>query len=230
VAVALGLFSNAHEFNAGATTMNTLTSKILSPALLVAAVLLSMACVQVSKNGKNSDNVDVKTPFASISVHTDKVKPEETGLNVYPGARLSTSKHDGDDDKANVNITSPWGDLKVIALNYKSDDAPDKVLGWYKKDMAQKYGRVLECRGDTYVGMDKENGKDNDKDSQAITCEDKGKSHGDHFGNIDIHDKDTTELKAGTRDKQHIVAIKPEGSGSSIALVYVQMHGEKDSI
>lgn len=205
------------------------TKQIFLPALPAIAVLLSTACVQVSKDGKNSDNVEVKTPFASISVHTDKVKPEETGLNVYPGARLTDKKHDGDDDKANVNITSPWGDLKVIALNYESDDPTDKVLDWYKKDMAQKYGKVLECRGDTYVGMDRD--KENaDKDSQAITCEDKGKSHGDHFGNIDIHDKNTTELKAGTRDKQHIVAIKQEGSGSSIALVYVQMHGEKDSI
>lgn len=209
--------------------MNNRT-RILLPALLAIAVLLFSACVQVSKDGKNSDNVDVKTPFASISVHTDKVKPEETGLSVYPGARLTNKKHDGDDDKANINITSPWGDLKVIALNYQSDDTPDKVLTWYKKDMAQKYGTVLECRGDTYVGMDKDKNENADKDSHAITCEDKGKSHGDHFGNLNIHDKNTTELKAGTRDKQHIVAIKQEGSGSSIALVYVQMHGEKDSI
>lgn len=209
--------------------MNNRT-RILLPALLAIAVLLFSACVQVSKDGKNSDNVDVKTPFASISVHTDKVKPEETGLSVYPGARLTNKKHDGDDDKANINITSPWGDLKVIALNYQSDDTPDKVLTWYKKDMAQKYGKVLECRGGTYVGMEGDKEKDGDKDSQAITCEDKGKSHGNHFGNIDIHDKNTTELKAGTRGKQHIVAIKQEGGGSSIALVYVQMHGEKDSI
>ena len=209
--------------------MNSRT-RIFLPALLAIAVLLSSACVQVSKDGKNPDNVEVKTPFASISVHTDQVKPEETGLNVYPGARLTNKKHDGDDDKANVNITSPWGDLKVVALNYQSDDSPDKVLTWYKKDMAQKYGKVLECRGDTYVGMDKESRNDSDKDSQAITCEDKGKSHGDHFGNIDLSDKNTTELKAGTRDKQHIVAIKQEGGGSGIALVYVQMHGEKDSI
>lgn len=209
--------------------MNSRT-KILLPVLSAIAVLLCGACVQVSKNGKNSDNVEVKTPFASISVHTDQVKPEETGLNVYPGARLTNNKNHGDDDKANVNITSPWGELKVIALKYQSDDAPEKVLNWYKKDMAQKYGKVLECRGDTDVGMDKGNATDTDKDSQAITCEDKGKSHGDHFGNIDLHDKNTTELKAGTRDKQHIVAIKQEGSGSSIALVYVQKHGEKDSI
>jgi hypothetical protein len=38
------------------------------------------------------------------------------------------------------------------------------------------------------------------------------------------------ELKTGTDDKQHIVAVKPEDGGSNIALVYVQKHGERDSI
>jgi hypothetical protein len=118
----------------------------------------------------------------------------------------------------------------VIALNYESDDAPDKVLAWYKKDMAQKYGKVLECRGDTYVGIDKEGSKGSDNDSQSLTCEDKDSKHGDHFGNIDLSDKYTTELKAGTRDKQHIVVVKQEGGRSNIALVYIQKHGEKDSI
>jgi hypothetical protein len=37
------------------------------------------------------------------------------------------------------------------------------------------------------------------------------------------------ELKAGTQDNQHIVAIEPQGKGSSFALVHVQTHG-KDTI
>ena len=43
-------------------------------------------------------------------------------------------------------------------------------------------------------------------------------------------DTSTVELKTGSNDKQHIVAVKPEGDGSKISLVYVQKHGEKDSI
>jgi hypothetical protein len=37
------------------------------------------------------------------------------------------------------------------------------------------------------------------------------------------------ELKAGSRDNQHIVAIKPADKGSEFTLVYVETHG-KDTI
>jgi len=110
--------------------------------LSIIAVGLSLtACVNVSKSN-NGDNVDVKTPFGSVSVRTDQVKPEETGLNVYPGAKL-VPKEGHDHDQANVNISSPWGELKVIALNFHSDDSPDKVLSWYRQDLKQKYGKYL---------------------------------------------------------------------------------------
>jgi len=93
----------------------------LSLPFLLAALALT-ACVNVNKNG-NGDNVDVKTPFGSVSVRTDQVKQEDTGLNVYPGATLVPRKGH-DNDQANVNISSPWGELKVVALNYHSDDSP----------------------------------------------------------------------------------------------------------
>src|SRR5437763_14716502 len=94
-------------------------------ALLGAALALT-ACVNVKKSD-NGDNVDVKTPFGSVSVRTDEVKPEETGLSVCPGSKLVT-KHGHDHDQANANIASLWGQLKVIALNYHSEDAPEKVI------------------------------------------------------------------------------------------------------
>src|SRR5579872_296050 len=89
--------------------------RLITLSLLATALALT-ACVKVSKSS-NGDNVDVKTPFGSVSVRTDQVKPEETGLNVYPGATL-VAQHGHDHDQANVNISSPWGELKVIALNY----------------------------------------------------------------------------------------------------------------
>jgi hypothetical protein len=196
--------------------------RIFSLAALLAIVAAGIGCVNVKKS-ENGDNVDVKTPFGSVSVRTDEVKPEETGLNVYPGAKLAPKKGH-DDDKANVNISSPWGQLKVIALNYQSDDPPEKVLAWYRKDITQRYGKLLECKGGTSVGFQ---GGD-DRTSHDLSCEDKH-HHGKDF-NFDSDEKDSRELKAGTNDRQHIVAVKPEGSGSHIALVYVQKHGEKDSI
>lgn len=189
----------------------------ISTTLVLAALALS-ACVNVSKSN-NGDNVDVKTPFGSVSVRTDEVKPEETGLNVYPGSKL-VPKHGHDNDQANVNLSSPWGQLKVVALNYHSDDPPEKVLDWYRKDLQQKYGKFLECKSDdvSVHGL-------NHRDDNSLTC---GSEHGDKTY---VHtDKGTLELKTGTDDKQHIVAVKPEDGGTNIALVYVQKHGEKDSI
>ncbi len=202
--------------------MSLKSHTILPLVALVAIATVCTSCVNVKKD-ETGDNVDVKTPFGSVSVRTDQVKPEETGLNVYPGAKLAP-KRGNDNDKANVNISSPWGQLKVIALSYQSDDSPDKVLTWYRKDIAQRYGKLLECKGGTSVGFH----GDNDKATHDLTCEDKDE-HGKSF-HFNDDDKGAIELKTGTNDRQHIVAVKPEGSGSHIALVYVQKHGEKDSI
>jgi hypothetical protein len=38
------------------------------------------------------------------------------------------------------------------------------------------------------------------------------------------------ELKVGRQDDQHIVAVEPEGRGSSFALVYVLTHGKDADI
>src|SRR5215470_115966 len=195
--------------------------QVISSVLVLTAVVASSACVNVKK-GENGDNVDVKTPFGSVSVRTDQVKPEETGLNVYPGARL-VPKHGHDHDQANVNIASPWGQLKVIALNYHSDDTPEKVLDWYRKDLQRKYGKFLECKG----GDVSVHGRDEDQGNQ-LTCGSE-RSNGKDF-TFSSGDSKTLELKTGTNDKQHIVAVKPEDGGSNIALVYLQKHGEKDSI
>ena len=189
--------------------------------LLLNAALALTACVNVKKSD-NGDNVDVKTPFGSVSVRTDEVKPEETGLSVYPGSKL-VPKHGHDHDQANVNIASPWGQLKVIALNYHSEDAPEKVLEWYRKDLQQKYGKFLECKG----GDVSLHGRDEEQGNQ-LTCGSE-RSNGKDF-TYSSSDRNTLELKTGTNDKQHIVAVKPEEGGSNIALVYVQKHGEKNSI
>ncbi|PYY14811.1 MAG: hypothetical protein DMG61_08750 [Acidobacteria bacterium] len=200
-----------------------MNSRILfvSSFALLSAVLALTACVNVKKSD-NGDNVDVKTPFGSVSVRTEQVKPEDTGLSVYPGSRL-VPKHGHDHDQANVNIASPWGQLKVIALNYHSDDAPERVLDWYRKDLQQKYGRFLECKG----GDVSLHGRKEDQGNQ-LTCGSE-RSNGKDF-TYSSGDRNTLELKTGTNDKQHIVAVKPEDGGSNIALVYVQKHGEKDSI
>jgi len=40
----------------------------------------------------------------------------------------------------------------------------------------------------------------------------------------------SVELKVGTEDNQHIVAVEPSGNHTKFALVYVRTHGKDDTI
>src|SRR5436190_22458096 len=72
-------------------------------------------------DGKNKD-VAIKSPFGGLNVHTAHVDPKDTGMSVYPGARLKENEN-GHDNKANVNIDTPWFGVKVVALTYETDDS-----------------------------------------------------------------------------------------------------------
>ncbi len=189
-------------------------------ALALAAALLVFvaAChvnVQKSENGEDK-KVDVVTPVGSIHVNKG-VDVRDTGLPVYPGAQEKKTGNEG--GHANVNIASSFFGLKVVAIEYLSDDPPEKVAAYYK-DQLKKYGNILECRtannshdaGDVDVNI----GEDKDK---KLSCE--------HSSGP------TVELKVGTKDNQHIVSISPQdkGTGSDFALVFVQTRGgNKDTI
>ena len=157
------------------------------------------------------DDVDIRTPFGSLSVKQGSTDVKETGLTPYPGARV---KDESDDDKhsANVNISSSLFGLKVVALKFESVDSADKVMAFYRKDMG-KYGKVLDCSGGFNMNF-----HHHDKNAD-VTC-DNGDS-GDH--------EYKQELKVGTENNQRIVAIKPKNNGSEFAMVYVQAWGKGDT-
>lgn len=186
-------------------------------AAVVGLMLFVAAChvnVQKSENGEDK-KVDVETPVGAIHVNKGAAA-RDTGLSVYPGAQ--EKKKGNDDNSANVNISSSFFGLKVVAIEYLSDDPPEKVAAYYK-DQLKKYGAILECHtsnphgdaGDVDV-------KIGDKDNK-LSCE---------------HSSGTTlELKVGTKDNQHIVSISPndKGKGTDFALVFVQTRGgSKDTI
>jgi hypothetical protein len=177
-------------------------------------ILLLPACsVNVKKEQNGEDKqVDIDTPVGGIHV-SKGANVADVGLAVYPGARLKQKDADGDDKSANVNISSFGFGLKVVALEYESDDSPAKLVAYYK-DQLQKYGHVLECHTrrldvDTDV-------RDADHSSHELTC---AGTNGDNI-----------ELKVGTKENQHIVAVEPDGKGSSFSLVYVRTHGKETDI
>lgn len=181
-----------------------------SLVLATAVVLLLPACsvnVKKEKNGEDKQ-VDINTPMGGIHV-SKGADPQDVGIAVYPGSKLKEKDSDGSDKSANVNISGFGYGLKVVALEYESGDAPGKVVDYYK-DQLKKYGNVLVCHtSDLDFNMES---RDKDGGTNELRCE----------GKMGVN----IELKVGTRENQHIVAVQPEGSGSTISLVYVRTHGK----
>jgi len=157
-----------------------------------------------------SEDVDIRTPFGSVSVKESSADVKDTGLQLYAGAR---PKSDSGDQKhsANVNISSSLIGVKVVVREYLSDDAPDKIMAYYRKEM-RKFGNVIQCdRGHSNFQFHKR-----DQDA-PVSCD----------GNEGGHGPEQT-LKVGTENNQHVVAVKPWGQGSEFALVYVRTWSDKE--
>ena len=161
--------------------------------------------------------MDIETPVGKLHVSKD-ADVRDIGLPVYPGARRKEKDDGGEQHSAHVNISSNLFGLKVVAIEYLSDDPPEKLIAYYK-DQLKKYGSVLECRtGKSHVGASVNPGDDS-TESKRLKCDQ------DQNGK-------TIELKVGTEENQRIVSIKPGGSGegSDFGLVYIQMRRGKDTI
>lgn len=191
---------------------------LFAGAITVAFVFLAGCSVNVKKEPNGQDKqVDINTLVGGIHV-SKQADVSDVGLAIYPGAHLKEKDSDGSDKSANVNISGFGLGIKVVALEYQSDDAPVKVLSFYK-DQLKKYGNVLECHtsGHFNFNSDVKIGSHGSKDaSNELSCE------GDRGNNV--------ELKAGRKNDQHIVAVQSEGKGSRFSLVYVLTHGKDADI
>lgn len=185
-------------------------------ATVIAGLVMAGCSITTRDRGDKSEDkdVDIRTPLGSISVRKAAPDAKETGLGLYPGATPRIEdEHDG---SANVNISSSFFGLKVVALKYQSNDAPDKILSFYRKEMG-RYGKVLDCNNGFNLNFHPREKRSGDTE---VTCD--GSDHGGH---------DYKEvLKVGTENNQRIVAVKPSGKGSEFALVYVRAHDEKDTM
>lgn len=186
------------------------TSKIISAAVVVSALLVFSGCTIKSNEGKNGqDKVDIKTPFGSLKVD-ENVDPRDTGLPLYAGAK-PYEKKDGH-DAANVDISSSVFGVKVVAAEFTTPDSPDKVRDFYQKAM-KNFGTVVVCTGSYPENINASKGGDDKDKDKPVSCSDTHGSNGD------------IELKVGTERHQHVVGLKPDGSGTRFALVYVNTRG-----
>jgi hypothetical protein len=193
-------------------------SSLILTVVTLSALILPGCNVKVNKDSEGQEKkVDIETPIGGLHV-SKGADVRDTGLPVYPGARRKQKDEDGSSNGANVNVSSSLFGLKVVAVEYLSDDSPEKIIAYYT-DQLKKYGTVLECHTNKNRAGANIDPDDDSRESKPLKCD------GDNHGKV-------IELKVGTRQNQHIVSIRPadSGQGSDFGLVYVQVRGEKDTI
>ena len=202
----------------------TRSLRILTVAAPLACLLLAGCHVTENDHGDHK-NVDIGTPFGSMQVKTDNSGDTSAiGLAAYPGAVPVKDEHDNDGSSANINMNFGSFHLGVKAASFQTPDPQDKVLAFYRKDLSQRYGDVIECRGSSTVDSPT-------RTSQGLTCEQEKHSHvsGSNF------DHDNLELRAGSEQHQHIVGLEERNGGTKIGLVALDLpshlsdHDGKDS-
>src|SRR5579885_2226619 len=186
---------------------------LIAFAFLGSLTLLACSVNVKDHNAGEKNKVDIDTPIGGVHINED-VDVRETGMPVYPGARPKP-KSGKDDTSANVNIASSFFGVKVAAIEYESDDSPNQVINYYR-DQLKKYGNVVECHTNKQSGdLSVQAG---DKEAHTpVDCE------GTNSGNV-------VEIKAGTKDNQHLVSVEPQGKGASFSLVHIQTRGKEGSI
>ena len=173
-------------------------------AALTGVVLCSAAPAHATGGQGSSKNSD-----AGIRI-SKEATAKEVGLPVYPGA---TPHRDDKNDSPAANL-GLWGTtfgFKLVVLKMETKDSPEKVAAFYQRALG-KYGRVLDCSEGTKDAKDKRGSEK----SNALTCDD------------DEPEKGGQLFKAGTKQKQHIVGVQPQGQGTVFQLIYVEARGVDD--
>jgi len=154
-------------------------------------------------------SVTVQGPETDVGlIVSARATAKEVGLPIYPGS-IPHKDQDKDNDSPAAKL-GLWGTsfgFKLVVLKMESKDAPRKVADYYQRALA-KYGTVLDCTNATRPQAKDEN-------SEKLTCyDDKPEAGGMLF-------------KAGTKEKQHIVGIQPNGTGAVFQLLYIEARGAK---
>jgi hypothetical protein len=189
----------------------------ITTCLVLVVAVTTATFAQAQKQDSDQDkHLDIQSSAGDLHVGND-ADARKAGLPLYPGARLRHDKENS--DAANLSLFTQAFGVKLVVAKYESDDAPGKVIDYYRERL-KKYGKVLECHtskhaDDTHADFD----DDDEHPAKELKCE------GDNKGPV-------TELKVGTENRQHVVAVEPRdgSSGSTFALVYVHTRGKEGDI
>ncbi len=157
------------------------------------ASLLTASSGSIQAQDKDKDGVGF--------VFSGKADAEDVGLPIYPGSK--PHKENPDDSSAvRMGLWGSGSGFKLAVVKMETMDSPPKVAAFYKKALTH-YGKVLDCSNSSSSQLDSEK-----KDSaNVLTC---GDDRPDQGGRL---------FKSGTKDRQHIVSIQPNGDGAFYQLV-----------
>lgn len=182
---------------------------------LAFALSAALALPVLAQDSDSQDKpFDVRSSIGDMHVGKD-ASAQKQGLPLYPGAH---PKEEKDNDPLNFGILTDSFGIKLMVAKYESDDTPAKIVDFYRGKL-KKYGKVLECHSQKHGGnVDVHDDDKDSKESKELKCEESS-------GPV-------TELKVGTEDNQHVVAVEPadSGKGSTFALVYLYTRGKHGDI
>jgi hypothetical protein len=184
-------------------------------AVVVGAVLCGMiGFAGLSAAGQEKDKTGVNVTVTSKDgseaglVISAQATAKEAGLPLYPGA-IPHKDEKNDSSAANLGLWGSTFGFKLVVLKMESSDSPEKVAAYYQKALG-KYGTVLNCSG-----VSKQQGdKDKSNNSNKLTCDDDHAEAGELV------------FKAGTKEKQHLVSVKPNGTGCTFNLLYIEARSD----
>src|SRR6266849_4271934 len=190
------------EFRGGAGALRGLALFGIFCCVFGVLAMMSVASARACAVGGEQDQ------SGAGAMLSKQATAKDVGLPLYPGAR---AHKDEKDDSPTVQM-GIWGSsfgFKLAVMKMESNDAPEKIAEFYKRALA-KYGTVLNCSDPSQ----KASAKDKGGSSNKLECDD------------DKPEKGGLVFKAGTKEKQHVVGIQPNGSGSLFQLVYVEARGD----
>jgi hypothetical protein len=182
--------------------------------VLGAALCGVIGLAGISAAGQDKDKTGVNVTVTSKDgseaglVISAQATAKEAGLPLYPGA-IPHKDEKNDSSAANLGLWGSTFGFKLVVLKMESNDSPEKVAAFYQKALG-KYGNVLNCSGVQKASGD----KDKSNTSNKLTCEDDHAEAGEMV------------FKAGTKEKQHLVSVKPNGTGCIFNLLYIEARSD----
>lgn len=201
--------------------------RILKATGLIAVLALAAGVagcrIRTEKDANGEEKkVQIDTPFGGLHVNTDETTAADLGLPVYPGAQ----QVEADDKHKSADVHLGFGnwELRVRAVSYATRDSQDQVIAFYKKALT-RYGDVITCRDNAAIGSPTVT-------AEGLTCDDNDKNSNVRVDRKDYNTgKDSLELKAGSKRRQHIVGFEDSKAGETrFALVALDLPEGLDKI